>query len=120
VERFVARNQAALDADAARGSGQSLFELARVAGCQDLPELSLTLHGKHAVLFRNGEPSGEVLGRRLVAHMRERRELRCVDVEERRIQSTAGRRRVLAAQSPHTGFFMGSCMPLSGVAITFC
>src|SRR5690349_6968984 len=46
VERFVAERRSALAADIERGSGEVIYDLAIIAGCQDVAGLGRILHRK--------------------------------------------------------------------------
>jgi hypothetical protein len=59
---FVREHRAELEAEIDTGSGPRLYDLAVIAGCQDVPALGRRLHKQRENLFAPVGPAGEVAG----------------------------------------------------------
>ena len=79
VLAFVEEHRAALQQEAAIGSGSTLRDLGIVAGCQNQPELDRRLRKDYGDIFTPA-PDAEV-AERVVATLTETPELRCLGLE---------------------------------------
>lgn len=91
---FVREHRAEIEEEIHVGSGDALYQLAVIAGCQNLPQLNRTLRQHRAELFEPPAPSDEVAAR-VVDLLAQRPELRCLDLElSRQRMFSAGRRHI--------------------------
>jgi hypothetical protein len=123
---FVREHRADLETEIARGSGPRIYDLAILADCQDVPELSRRLHTHREDLF-SSEEKGRVEGHavegvgapgrqpveraasdaevadRIVRFMQDGREFRCLNLDlTRQNQFAAGRRQIGPRRSATT------------------
>jgi hypothetical protein len=98
---FVREHRATLQREIAIGSGPRLHDLAIVADCQDVPELSRMLHRQQANVFAAAgspaaPPDDAEVAERVVRLLSKAPELRCLGLE-------LGPRRSFAAGTRHIG-----------------
>ncbi|MET0410795.1 MAG: hypothetical protein ABW217_05845 [Polyangiaceae bacterium] len=101
AREFVREHRATLEREIAIGSGPRLRDLAIVADCQDVPELSRMLHRQQANVFGSaGSPAARAddteVAERVVRLLSKAPELRCLGLE-------LGPRRSFAAGTRHIG-----------------
>jgi hypothetical protein len=92
---FVKKHRAALEKEIGVGSGSTIYDLAILANCQDIPLMGRRLHKRQAEFFEPAGTGDEVVAERLVRFLEENPDLRCLDLElgDRR-QMAAGRRHI--------------------------
>lgn len=93
---FVIKNRAALEKEIGVGSGPTIYNLAILANCQDIPQMNRRLHRRQADFFAPAGTSDEVVAERMVRFLHERRELRCLDLD-------TGNQRLMGAGTRHIG-----------------
>jgi hypothetical protein len=95
TRQYVIEHRAQLEREIEIGSGEALYQLSKLADCQDLPQLGRTLHRKHTEIFPVPPPSDPIVADRIVVLLRERSELVCLDLERGPTRPfSAGRRHV--------------------------
>jgi hypothetical protein len=98
---FVAQQRPELEREINVGSGETIYQLSVIAGCQDLPALGRELRQRRHQIFTPDAPDDATVAARVVDIMSERRELRCLDLELQRPRVfSAGRRKVGGVQRP--------------------
>jgi len=105
---FVKKHRVALEKDIRTGSGPTLYDLAILANCQDIPLMGRRLHKHQEELLGPGSTSekaatnekaathDEVVADRVVRFLEDNSELRCLDLE-------LGNQRLMAAGTRHIG-----------------
>jgi hypothetical protein len=97
----VARHRPELEREINVGSGDALYQLSVIAGCQDLPALGRELRKRRDQIFTPDTPDDATVAERVVNSMIDLRELRCLDLELTRNRVfSAGRREVGGVQQP--------------------
>lgn len=100
---FIIENRAALEREIAVGSGESLYELSIVAGCQNLGAVQRELHEHREEIFTSSATDDERIADGILNVLTTRPELRCVDLElDRNRVFAAGRRSVSGGPEPGT------------------
>ena len=99
VTAFVSENHGALAADIDRGSGEAIYDLAKVAGCQDIAALGRTLHRKRERIYAPASELEAGAPERILDIMKDTSELRCTDLDlSPQRKFAAGRRRILGGR----------------------
>lgn len=93
---FVREHRAAIEAEIAVGSGQTLYDLSIIGGCQDVQALGRQLNKRRDAIFSPAPVSDEEVAERVVRALAELPELRCLNLE-------LGPRREFAAGTRHIG-----------------
>jgi hypothetical protein len=93
---FVKKHRAALEKEIGVGSGSTIYNLAILANCQDVPLMARRLHKRQAEFFEPAGTQDEVVAERVVRFLEENPDLRCLDLE-------LGNRRLMAAGTRHIG-----------------
>jgi len=93
---FIKKHRAALEKEIGIGSGSTIYDLAILANCQDIPQMNRRLHRRQADFFEPAGTSDAVVAERLVRFLEKSPELRCLDLE-------TGNRRLMAAGTRHIG-----------------
>ncbi len=99
VTAFVTENHGPLAVDIDRGSGETIYELAKVAGCQDIAALGRTLHRKRERIYAPTTELEAGASERILDIMKNTSELRCTDLDlSPQRKFAAGRRRILGGR----------------------
>jgi hypothetical protein len=93
---FVKKHRAALEKEIDVGSGSTIYNLAILANCQDIPLMGRRLHKRQAEFFEPVGTNDEVVAERVVRFLETSPDLRCLDLE-------LGNRRQMAAGTRHIG-----------------
>jgi hypothetical protein len=93
---FVKKHRAALEKEIGVGSGSTIYNLAILANCQDIPLMGRRLHKRQAEFFEPVGTNDEVVAERVVRFLETSPDLRCLDLE-------LGNRRQMAAGTRHIG-----------------
>jgi hypothetical protein len=80
TKAFVAANRSVLAKDIARGSGETLGSVSRLAGCENTAAVGPTLQRNFSQIFPNGAVSDQEVGDRVLSVLRSSGELRCKNV----------------------------------------
>ncbi|MET0414221.1 MAG: DUF3015 family protein [Polyangiaceae bacterium] len=80
TKAFVAANRSVLAKDIARGSGETLGSVSRLAGCENTAAVGPTLQRNFSQIFPNGAVSDQEVGDRVLDVLRSSGELRCKNV----------------------------------------
>jgi len=100
---FIIQHRPALEREIAIGSGESLYELSIVAGCQNLDALQRDLHRHRDDIFTPAATDDTHVADRILDILTSNPDLRCVDLELTRNRVfAAGRRSVSGAPEPGT------------------
>jgi hypothetical protein len=85
------------------GSGENLYQLSIIAGCQDLPALGRELRLNRDQIFSSAGVDDAAVADRVMKLMTDHPELRCVDLElSPNRELAAGRRSITGAPSAGT------------------
>jgi hypothetical protein len=80
TKAFVAANRSVLAKDIARGSGETLGSVSRLAGCENTAAVGPTLQRNFSQIFPSGAVSDQEVGDRVLGVLRSSSELRCKNV----------------------------------------
>jgi DUF3015 family protein len=101
AREFVVQHRPELEREIGVGSGENLYQLSILAGCQDLPALGRELRNEREEIFGNGGVEDAAVADRVLQVMTDHPELRCVDLElSPNREFAAGRRKVIGASQP--------------------
>lgn len=93
---FVEEHRATLEEEIGVGSGPTIYDLAILANCQDVPLMGRRLHRRQAQFFEPAGTDDEAVAERIVRFLEESRELRCLGLDQ-------GRQRLMGAGTRHIG-----------------
>lgn len=101
VEAFVREHRAELEREMAIGSGARMYDLAIVAGCQDIPEMNRRLHKSHEQVFTPPGVSDEQVAAEVTSILEQTEELRCLNLDTSRQRIFSAGRREIGPNRPH-------------------
>jgi hypothetical protein len=80
TKAFIAANRSALAKDIARGSGETLGSVSRLAGCQNMAAVGPILQRNFSQIFPSGAVSDQEVGDRMLVVLKSNAELACKNV----------------------------------------
>jgi Protein of unknown function (DUF3015) len=100
---FILQHRPALEREIAVGSGESLYELSIVAGCQNLDAVQRELHEHREQIFASNRTDDNRAADGILSVLTTHPELRCVDLElDHDRVFAAGRRSISGVPEPGT------------------